>query len=196
MTSLTQKEKETLLILFKDFTNYYNANSISKVLGISHVGSQKIFKKLLNKNLLIDRRIGKSIIYKINLNDDYVRELIAFLLIDEANNFKRWKEEFKNLYKKNRIVIMFGSAIKDYSKAKDIDIMIVMEKKEIENINIILKEKEKILPKKIHAIKLTVDDLLKNLKKKDKVVIDIVKNSIVIYGQNKYVDIIKNVTSF
>jgi len=34
MVSLTQKERETMLILFKDCTNYYNANSISKKLGI------------------------------------------------------------------------------------------------------------------------------------------------------------------
>ena len=36
MMSLTKKERETLLILFKDFTTFYNANSISKVLNISH----------------------------------------------------------------------------------------------------------------------------------------------------------------
>ena len=99
MVTLTQKEKEVLLILFKDFTNFYNANSISKVLNISHVGAQKIFKRLLNQNLLIDKKIGKSIIYKLKLDDDYVKKLIIFLLADEANNFKRWKEEFKELFK-------------------------------------------------------------------------------------------------
>ena len=76
MISLTQKERETLLILFKDFTTFYNANSISKILGISHVGAQKIFKRLLNENLLTDKKIGKSITYKLRLEDDYVRKLI------------------------------------------------------------------------------------------------------------------------
>lgn len=195
MVSLTQKERETLLIVFKDFTNYYNANSISKILKISHVGAQKIFKRLLNENLIISKRIGKSIVYKLDFRNDYLTQLIVFLLADEVNNFKRWKEEFKELFKKNRIVMMFGSASKNYTQARDIDIMIVIENKDTKEINEILKKKEEILPKKLHSIKLTHQDLLENLKKKDKAMIGIVKNAIILYGQDRYVEILKNVTS-
>jgi len=196
MVTLTQKEKEALLILFKDFTNFYNANSISKLLDISHVGAQKIFKRLLKQNLLINRKIGKSIVYKLKLEDDYVRKLIAFLLADEANNFKRWKEEFRELSEKAKIVILYGSTIKNYAKANDIDIMIVIDEKNAGEINKIIKQKQEILPKTLHAIKLTHKDMIKNLNKKNKAVIDIVKNGIIIYGQDKYVEIIKNVTGF
>ena len=196
MISLTQKERETLLILFKDYTNYYNANSISKILNISHVGAQKIFKRLLKENLIINKKIGKSIIYKLNLEDNYVKQLITFLLADEANNYKRWKEEFKELFKRNRIVLIYGSAIKNYSKAHDIDLMITTRNKDLKEINTIIKEKEQIVPKKIHAIKLTNKDLLTNIKRKDKAMIDIVKNAIVLDGQEKYVEIIESVTGF
>ena len=196
MLPLTEKERKALLILFKDFTNYYNANSISKILGISHVGAQKIFKRLYNNNIVTSKKIGKSIIYKLNLDNDYASRLIAFLLIEEADNFKRWKDEFKQLFKKNRIMLMFGSAIKDYSKARDIDIMAVIDKKDVKEVGNILKEKQKILPKNIHAIKLTHNDMLKNIKNKNKAMVDIIKNAIVIYGQDRYVGIMKNVTSF
>jgi len=196
MISITPKERETLIILFKEFTSFYNAHSISKILEISHVGAQKIFKRLLNENLIVSKIIGKSIVYKINFKDAYVSQLITFLLADEANNFKRWKEEFKDLFKKNKIILFFGSAIKEYAQAHDIDVMIVMENKEVREVNKILKKKEEILPKKIHAIKLTPQDLLDNLKKKDKVIIDIVKHAIVLYGQEKYVEIMKNVSGF
>ncbi len=195
MMSLTKKERETLLILFKDFTNFYNANSISKVLNISHVGAQKIFKRVLQEKLVVSKTIGKSIIYKLNFNDNYASQLIAFLLADEANNFKRWKEEFKELFKKDRIIMLFGSAIKDYAHANDIDVMIVLENKEVKEVNKILKKKEEVLPKKLHAIKLTHKDLLDNLKKKDKAMINIVKEGIILYGQDKYADILKNVAS-
>ncbi len=194
MVSLTQKEREALLILFKDFTNFYNANSISKILMISHVGAQKIFKRLQKENLVTSRKIGKSIIYKLYLEDTYVRQLIAFLLADEANSYRRWKEEFKDLFKRDRIVMMYGSAVKNYSQARDIDIMIVMDKRDIREVNCVIKEK--VLPKKIHAIKLTHDDLLKNLKRKDKVVVDIMKNAVVLCGQDKYLEVLKDVTSF
>lgn len=196
MVTLTQNEKGALLILFKDFTTFYNANSISKFLDISHVGAQKIFKRLLEQNLLIDRKIGKSIVYKLKLEDDYVRRLIAFLLADEANSFKRWEEEFRELSEKAKIVILYGSVIKNYSKANDIDVMIVIDKKDVKEIDRIIKQKQEILPKNLHAIKLTHNDMIKNLNKKNKALIDIVKNGVVIYGQDEYVEIIKNVTGF
>jgi hypothetical protein len=196
MISLTQKERKALLILFKEFTMFYNANSISKVLDMSHVGAQKIFKRLYNNNIIVYQKIGKSIIYKLKIDDDYARELVAFLLVDEANNFKRWKEEFKDLFKEDRIVMLYGSTIKNYKDAKDIDIMIVMNEKDVKEVNKILNEKQKLLPKKLHAIKLTPNDFLKNLKNKNKAIIDIVKNAVILYGQDKYVEIMKNVTSF
>ena len=196
MATLTIKERETILRLFKDYTTFYNSNSMSKILNISHVGAQKIFKRLLQENLVVSKTIGKSITYKLNFNDDYVRQMVAFLLADEANKFKRWKEEFKDLFKKDRIVMLFGSAIKDYAHAHDIDLMIVLGNKDIKEVNAILKKKGEMLPKKLHAIKLTHQDLLENLKKQDAAMVDIVKNAIVLYGQDKYVGILRNVTSF
>ena len=195
MTTLTQREKEALLILFKDFSSYYNANSLSKLLNISRVGTMQLLKKFHNINILKDRRIGKSVIYKLNLEDDYVRHLIAFLLADEANSYKRWKDEFKDLFKRERIIMLYGSAIKNYEKAHDIDIMVVMEKGDYKEIAKVISERQKFLPKKIHSIELTANDLLKNLLEKQKAIIDIVKNAIILYGQNKYVEIIQNVTS-
>jgi predicted nucleotidyltransferase len=195
MSSLTKKERETLLILFKDFTSFYNANSISKVLNISHVGAQKIFKRLIQENLVVSKTIGKSITYKLNFNEVYVSQLIAFLLADEANNLKRWKEEFKELFKKDRIVMLFGSAIKDYAHANDIDLMIVLEDKDVKEVNEALKRKEEILPKKLHTIKLTRQDLSDNLKKRDTAMVDIVKNAIILHGQDRYVEILKHVAS-
>ena len=195
MILLTEKERETLLILFKDLATYYNANSISKVLGISHVGAQKIFKRLLKENLLKDQQIGKSIIYKLKLEDDYVCKLVSFLLADEANSkFKRWKEEFKTLFKESRIVMLFGSAAKNYEAARDIDILIVIDKKDYKEVKKIVNEKQDLLPKEIHSIKMTEEDLANNIKKRQGAIMDIIKNAVILYGQDRYVEVIKNVS--
>lgn len=197
MISLTEKERETLLRLFKDFTAYYNANSISKILGISHVGAQKIFKRLLKDGIVADKQMGKSITYKPRLEDDYVCKLIEFLLADEANSkFKRWKEEFKELFKKDRIVVLFGSTVKNYETARDIDVMIVIDKKDYKEARKIINEKQELLPKRLHSIEITEQDLINNIKKRHEPIMDIVKNGIILYGQDKYVEVIKNVTIF
>ncbi|MDD5015441.1 MAG: nucleotidyltransferase domain-containing protein [Atribacterota bacterium] len=195
MTTLTIKESEALLILFKDISQYYNANSISKQLGISRVGAMKLLKKLLKENIAQSQKIGKSTVYKPNLGDEYVRKLIVFLLADEAHQFKRWNEEFKELFEGERIILLFGSAVKNYAAAQDIDIMIVTKKGDVK-VRAIVKEKEQLLPKKLHAIILTAEDLHENIKNKNKATVDIIKNAIVLYGQDKYMEILKNVTGF
>lgn len=196
MISLTKIEREAILVLFKEYSSYYNANTLSKRLGISHAGAQKMLKRLLNENITVSKEVGKSIIYRPNLNDEYTEKLISFLLADEANNFKRWKDEFRELFKEGRIIMMYGSAVKNYKTANDIDIMIAIKKNEAKEVNKILAEKGQILPKKIHAIKLTEEDLIKNVKNKQKAIIDMVKNAIILYGHDKYVEVIKNVTGF
>jgi len=196
MAILTKKEREALLILFKEFSSYYNANSLSKKLGISHVGAQKILKRFKEEGLTVTKRVGKSIIHKPKIDDDYKQKLVSFLLADEANNFKRWKDEFKGLFKKGRIVMMYGSAIKNYKTASDIDIMVVTKKDNADEVSNIIKKIDKILPKEIHSIKLTEKDLLGNIKEKNEAIIDIIKNAIILYGYDKYVEVIKNVTGF
>lgn len=196
MISLTQNERETLLILFKDYTAFYNANSISKVIGISHVGAQKIFKRLLNDGLITSKNIGKSIVYKPNLEDDYSRSLIAFLLAGEATKFKRWKDEFNGLFKEGRIIILFGSALGNYKEAKDIDIMVVAKKEEFKDVNKVMRQRQEILPKKIHSIEITREDLIINIRKRQEPILNMVKKGVVLYGYEQYVGVIKNVTGF
>lgn len=195
MVSLTEIERKALLMLFKEYTIFYNAHTISKVLGISHVGAQKIFKRLSKEEIVVSKTIGKSIIYKVRLGEDYVDNLMGFLLSDEAQHFKRWKEEFKGLFKSDRIVIMYGSAIKNFAHAHDIDLMIIMRKEESKEVISTLKERGSILPKPLHALKLTHEDLLTNLKKRDKIFLDIIKHSVVLYGQNQFVEVIKHVNA-
>lgn len=195
MASLTENERKALLILFKDFTSYHNANTLSKKLGISRIGTMKMLKKLKAEDILIDKEISKSTIYRPNFEEDYVKKLISFLLTDEANKFRRWKYEFKDIFKKDRIVLIYGSAIRNYEKAKDIDVMIVLDKKDIKEVNSILNKAQEFLPKKIHPIKLTEKEISENLLSRQEAIVDIVKNAIVLYGQEKYVEVIKNVTS-
>ncbi len=196
MISLTQKEREALLIIFKDYTGLYNANSLSKLLKISHAGTQKMLKRLKEENLVVAKTIGKSIIYKPNLEDDFTRSTISFLLADEASNYKLWKEEFKELFKVGRTVILFGSIIKNAKEAKDIDIMVVIKKGEYKQIKEVIDKRQQILPRPIHSIELTKEDLLKNLRQKGEEFVDIIRTGIILYGHQDYVEVIRHVTSF
>lgn len=193
---LTEKEREALLILVKDFTSFYNANSLGKKLGISHVGAQKMLQRFMEEGLTVTKTVGKSRIHKPRIDDEYKQKLVSFLLADEANNFKRWKDEFKELFKKGRIVLIYGSAIKNYKTAQDIDIMVVIKKADADEVSKTINKKNKMLPKEIHCIKLTEKDLLDGMKEKNEAIADIIKNAIILYGYDTYVEVVKNVAGF
>ncbi len=195
MLALTKKEREALILLFKDFRANHNASSLGKRLEISRIGAMKILKKLEKHGLIKSEKIGNSLIFKLDLNEDYTIKLMSFLLSDEANNFKRWQDEFKKLFKPGRIVIFFGSASRNYLKANDIDILVVIDKKDYKEIAELIEERQQFLPKKIQSIIMTRGDLESNIRNNLGVSLEIVKTGIVLYGQNDYVEVIKNVTS-
>lgn len=196
MIELTKKEQEALLTIYKDIANFYNANSLSKELEITQVGTMKLLKRFEKNNILTSKKIGKSIVYKINIKEEFVQKLIAFALINEAGKYQRWKDEFKSLNKKDRILLFYGSASRDYSHAKDIDIFVIISKKDFKEVSKELGKIQGILPKKLHAIKATKKDLVKNIKENNKSMIDIIKTAIVLYGYDEYMGVVNEFTEF
>ncbi|MCH7568623.1 MAG: nucleotidyltransferase domain-containing protein [Nanoarchaeota archaeon] len=196
MIELTKKEQEALLFIYKDISNFYNANSLSKELGITQVGTMKILKRFEVSNILASKKIGKSIVYRVNIEDEFVQKLIAFILINEASKYLRWKDEFESLHKKGRIVLFYGSASRNYSRAKDIDVFLILDEKDIREVNKKIEKIQNILPKKLHVIKATKEDFVRNIKDNNKSMIEIIKTAVVLYGYDEYMEIINGFTSF
>jgi predicted nucleotidyltransferase len=194
MTVTTKMEKEIALKLFKDFTNHYNPASIAKAIGKSRVGTFKALKTLEKENITKGEKLGKATFYKLNLKDEYTRKNIELLLIEEARKKQRWLDEFKELFEFTEIAIIFGSITRNESKASDIDILLILKPENNKKVNRIIETKSKILPKRIHPIKQTKEDLAKNIRKKDKTIINALKEGIVLHGHEKLTTLIKNAT--
>lgn len=196
MIELTKKEQEALLFIYKDITNFYNANSLSKEVEITQVGTMKILKRFEKSGILVSKKIGKSFVYKVNIEEEFVEKLIAFALINEASKFQRWKDEFKQLHKKGRVLLFYGSASRNYPQAKDIDVFLILDKKDIREVNKEIEKIQGVLPKKLHVIKATKEDLIKNIKDNNKSMIEIIKTSIVLYGYDEYMEVVNGFASF
>ena len=195
MASLTNKESEILLKLFKDFNRDYNANSISKEVKVTPRGALKILKKLEENKLIKGRQLGRAVFYHVNLEDEYVCKIIETLLIAEAREkASRWLEEFKDIFKDSDIIIVFGSIIRNPKEANDIDVLFVFKESKYRKIADFIKDKNKILFKKIHDIPMTIKDLSENLKH-NKAIIDAVGTGYVLSGSDKLIKVVKNVTS-
>lgn len=197
MKGLSEKEIEILLVLVKDFSSDYNANSISKKIDITAAGAFKALKNLKKRKLVVSKRMGKAIFYKVNLADYYTFRTIETLIIGEAReNAQRWLDEFEELLNHVEIAIMFGSMVRNPKKANDIDLMLVFKKEKSKIISKLVEERRAISTKPIHIVKQTLSDLKDNLKKRDKVILNVIKNSHILCGHDKLTEVIKDVTSF
>ncbi|MBL7160612.1 MAG: hypothetical protein ISS93_02035 [Candidatus Aenigmarchaeota archaeon] len=188
---------EILSLLFRDFSNNYNANNIAKKIGITPAGAFKALKRLEEKKVVIGKRMGKATFYKANLDEYHSFRTIELLLINEARSkASRWIFEFRDILDKVEIAIIFGSVIRDAKKANDVDILLVLKKEKNSTVNKIIRERKQLSNKPIHVVKQTPSDLVRNLKNKDKVILNAIKSGQILCGYDKLLDVVKNVTSF
>ena len=171
MKDITKKEMELILTIFKNPTDDFNANNISLKIGVTPMGALKIMKRLEKQGILTSKKIGKAVFYKINLDKDYVADYLIFLLKREAElsspYIKRWINEARRINNAD-IAILFGSALKKDSEAKDIDILVVTDQKRFKKAKGEIDDINKINEPKLHAVYQTLNDLKDNIKRKDK----------------------------
>src|SRR3989344_3522923 len=196
MIELTRKEQEAVILIYKDCTQYYSATKISKQLDLTQVGALKLLRRLEKSKMLIKRNIGKAVIYKINEGYELTKKALEFALVNQASDYERWKEEFKSLNKDSRIIIFYGSASRNYAQANDIDVLVILQKEEVRELNKALEKIQLSLPKKLHSIKATKQDLIKNIAEKNTAMLEIIKTGIVLSGYSAYMEVLNEFSGF
>ncbi len=182
MRDITQNEMRLVLYILKSPEKLYNASNLSRLLGISVMGASKIAKKLEKDGIITATEHGKAIFYKINTNNDYTRSYVKFLLQGEAEQsppyIKRWITEVKKIIDAD-VIILFGSVLITYEGAKDIDVLLITDKKRFSKVKTEVEGINLINIKKLHPIYQTKEDLKENIKKRDKVIINAIKGVVV-----------------
>ncbi len=190
MKEITKAEMEVVLMLVKTPEVIYNANSLSKVIGITPMGALKILKRLEQESILKSRRIGKAIIYKIKDEDPYARRYVSLILTREAQYtnpmVKRWITELKKI-KNAEVIVLFGSVL-EKPNPSDIDVLLITDQKRFPKIQKEIQELNEINIKKIHPMYQTYEDSIKNIKKRDKPLLNAIKG-IIVMGEEKFLSI-------
>jgi len=190
MKDITKSEMDTVLTLVKSPEMVYNANSLAKVIGITSMGALKILKRLQQENIVKSKKIGKAVIYKVNVEDLYARKYVSLILLREAQaanpQVKRWINELKKI-KNADVVLLFGSVL-GKPNPNDIDVLFVTSQKKFSKLQEEIKEINEMNIKKIHPMYQTYDDLIQNIKKKDRPLLNAIKGTIVL-GEEKYLEI-------
>jgi predicted nucleotidyltransferase len=180
-------EQKIINLIFKDFLTFYNSRIISKLIGISHAGAFKLLKNMEKREIVKPTKIGRATIYSLNTKNPISIREIEMALTVEAQNYKKWQEEFKELKNKAKFVILFGSILKEEKSARDIDILVVADRNQFSTIKQIIQERNNVLNKKIHLLLQDIKDFEKDIKNRNKVIIEIIKSGVVVFGQEEVV---------
>lgn len=187
--------QKVLIRILKDIAVQHTVTSLAKEMSLSRVGTWKILKKLEAEKIINLKSIGsgKTSAYLIELNGANIltEKKLELSLAEEAQNNQRWIDNFKELENQADFLILFGSILHSPKEANDIDILIVADKKNISKINETISKIQKLQAKKIHPNNLTEAEFKEEISKQNKIFIDAVKKGAVLFGQEKFIKLAK-----
>ena len=191
---ITNNEKKILKFLLAHFDSDYSINEIAKKCDLSPNGAYEILKKFEEKGVLLVKKIANVKSYGIDFDSIEANKLLELVLIP---NYKESKisyryNDLKPLEKITKLCIIFGSYL-NKEKPNDIDIIFVIRKLDYKKYSEILEKVKRIVPFKLHDIIQTKEDLNRNIKKGEKIIIQAISNGVVLWGHDFIINVIKNV---
>lgn len=163
---------------------------LSRVIGVHHRTVHTVLKELASFGVVLMQQSGKAIIYKINYNNLLVEKILKPIFEIEKNLLS---QAIVAIIKKSRVsvisAVVFGSVASSSERGtSDIDVLFLVSSKreqaqiteELEKIeyDFILKFGNMLSP-----LIFTLDEFNKRLKKKDRLIQNIIRQGKSIYGK-------------
>ena len=92
--------------------------------------------------------------------------------------------------KNSDVAILFGSVLSKHDKASDIDVLFVVSQKNFSELKKEIEAINRLNDKKIHPVYQSKHDLIENISKEDKVILNAIKG-IIVFGEEIFLDSVK-----
>ncbi len=194
---LTLNEKRVLRFLATSPNRDYSINGIAKACGITPNGAHRLLNKFHMLGILEPEHIANIKSYKLDFSEEKKEKTmrileLAFTIDILEGRIKPRKLDLASLKDRTEACILFGSYITTKQKPNDLDILFVLKQKDFVEFKRGLAKAQDIIPLKIHEVIQTEDDLRQNLKKGDPLVIEALRNGIVLWGEDILVKVVKD----
>lgn len=191
---LTANEKNVLRFLASHPTDFCSINSLAKVCGLSPNGLYKIVVKFEKIGVLRSQKIANIVRYALEFEQEMTRRLLALAFLPERfkGRLGQRVEDLDGLRSLTKVVIIFGSYLTTKEKPNDIDILVVVQKKNFEKYKKALFEAQERTPVPIHDVLQLSSDLVENIRKRDAVVQKAVWKGVVLWGYDELVEVMRN----
>jgi len=209
---LTPKIILILKTMSEDLSKWYYTRELAKLskVGLGTVSSE--FSKLAKEGLVEQKTEGQEKYYKLNLANPRTRKVCELFETDKR----------EKLYKENRrlawvledftkrvsefaseiqSIILFGSAARGQATSRsDVDVLVIAPNSEEERFKKLMDSVDKLAnevsgrhPTKLVPIVMMTKDFEKSIKDQKRFTADVLKDGIVLFGQEKYYHLLSRV---
>jgi DNA-binding PadR family transcriptional regulator len=185
--------------LFRNTPSRFNVNQISRELRISVGSAYKILKSLEKKSVLVSQKIGNGIYYVLNLDNKEAENITELVLMESRNkslsknsHASIYAKDFKDGEKLSKAIILFGSILES-KDAKDVDALFIIDKGKSKAVEDFCMKLSNLRPKRINPLLMTMADFKENIKKQDRVITDILKKGVILFGEDTVINILRGV---
>lgn len=197
MRGMTMNEARAVDFLIRHARERTSINGIARQLRLSPNGAYRLLKRLEAAQVIVPERIGNAVYFRMDLESELGRAFAeAALLQHDLNSYARAQaESLLRLKGQVSCCILFGSVLGKGNEAHDIDVLLVLRKRDYRKAQALLDELGMSRPKKIHPLFQTPGDFIRNIRKNDEIVLDILKNGAVLWGAGVVVEAIRRGSS-
>lgn len=203
--TLTPKVISILRTMHSDVEKWYYTRELAKLAQVSTWVVSKEFSKLVKEGMVQKRSEGREKFFKLNLTNPRMRKLCELLETERREKFYKenrrlaWVlEDFtKRVYDfvpEVQSIILFGSAARNQATPRsDIDILVLAPNSEEEHLKKLMNSIDKLAsevggrhPTKLAPVVMMTKDFEESIKDKKRFAIDVLKDGIVLIGQERY----------
>jgi len=202
---LTPKILLILKTMSKDLNKWYYTRELAKLSKVSLGTVSSEFSKLVKEGLIEQKVEGQEKYYKLNLANPRTRKLCELFETDKREGlFKENRrlawilEDFmkrvSEFVPETQSIILFGSAARGQITPKsDIDLLVLTTdsqeqqfKKLMDSIDKLAGEISGRHPAKLAPVVMMMKDFEKSIKDKKRFAVDVLKDGVVLFGQERY----------
>ena len=189
------KELDVLQPFCIDYRARFHVRQIAVLLKMNHATAALALKKLESKNVLKSEQEGRNKKYFLNLDNPSAEQYIkntenarTAVFLEDNFMFKKMAGELAPVFRETPIMLFGSYAKSNYNKESDIDILIIKDRNE--KITKSLSGFGARHGKIIQIQRMTQDSFEKGLRERDTLVLEIVKNHIVLNNSDTIVNML------
>lgn len=212
--SLTPKVLVVLKAMHNDLEKWHYTRELAELSKAGRSTISDEFPRLAKLGIVNHRREGREVYYRFNLTNPKTRKLCELFETERREEFYKksgrlaWSlQDFAkrvfDFLPQIQSVILFGSAARgQFTETSDVDLLVVVPTMEQEAFNTLMKSIDALAADvrgrygfPISAVTMTMKDFESALREKKRIAQDVLREGIVLFGEERYYQLLARVIS-